>query len=223
MADRVFSSPNMGEQDVSILGLEPLQPIPSDIRHISSSLTSSMMRPFQKSSETLHSLYEKSIDPILTREALPMRRFGDLDHLSPWIPIASRHWWSNRRNMLIIQQSLAFVVFGLNVGWTSWAYANYKTSGGTGTLYIGDCTTVKRINQWSHLAINILSTLLLGSSNYCMQLLVAPTREEVKKAHEQSVWLDIGTPSIKNLRWISKTSVFNWCSLGLSSAFLHLL
>ena len=125
--------------------------------------------------------------------------------------------------MLIIQQTLAAVVFGLNVGWTSWASTTYKTSGGIGTLYIGDCSTVKTLNLWLHLAINILSTLLLGSSNYFMQLLVAPTRDEVDKAHRESTWLDIGTPSVRNLRWISKESVLTWCSLGLSSAILHLL
>lgn len=181
-----------------------------------------MMRTIQNSSENLHRLYINFTDPFSTREALPTRRFGHLDHLSSWIPIASRHWWSNRKNMLIIQQTLAAMVFGLNVGLASWANAKYQ-SGGIGTLYMGDCTTVKRINQWSHLAINILSTLLLGSSNYCMQLLVAPTRFEVQEAHRKSVWLDIGTPSVKNLQWISWKSVLTWCSLGLSSAFLHLL
>lgn len=181
------------------------------------------MRTFQNSSEILHSFYKKPTDCFLTREALPTRRFGHLDHLSPWIPIPSRHWWSSRKSMLIIQQTLAAMVLGLNVVLASWANAKYQTSGGIGTLYMGDCTTVKRINQWSHLAINILSTLLLGSSNYCMQLLVAPTRFEVQEAHRKSVWLDIGTPSVKNLRWISWKSVLTWCSLGLSSAFLHLL
>ena len=183
----------------------------------------SLMRILQKSSEILHSFPKQSTDPFLTREALPTRRFGHLSHLGPWIPIASRHWWSSRKNMLIIQQTLAAMVFSLNVGLTSWASAKHKTSGGIGTLHMGDCATVKRINLWSHLAINILSTLLLGSSNYCMQLLVAPTRFEVQEAHTNSVWLDIGIPSVKNLRWVSWKSVLTWCSLGLSSAFLHLL
>ena len=38
MADRMFSSPNMGEQDPLLFELEHLRSIPSNIRHISSSL-----------------------------------------------------------------------------------------------------------------------------------------------------------------------------------------
>ena len=122
-----------------------------------------------------------------------------------------------------MQQTVAAVVFEVNLGWTIWAKRHYRTLDGIGTIYLGNCTTIKRINLWLHLLINVLSTLLLGSSNYCMQLLVAPTHSEVQKAHKKSFWLDIGAPSVKNLRWIARRSVFVWCCLAFSSAFLHLL
>ncbi|RJE19194.1 hypothetical protein PHISCL_08471 [Aspergillus sclerotialis] len=47
--------------------------------------------------------------------------------------------------------------------------------------------------------INILSTIMLGASNYCMQLLAAPSRTEVDEAHEKRTWRTIGIPDIAHL------------------------
>ena len=76
-----------------------------------------------------------------------------------------------------------------------------------------------------HLGINIVSTLLLGASNYCAQLLVAPTRSEVDRAHEKKDWLDIGVPSFRNLwkRRIARKRKATWTLLMISSVFLHLI
>jgi hypothetical protein len=52
-------------------------------------------------------------------------------------------------------------------------------------LFDGDCDHAQRINSALHIVINILSTVLLSSSNYCMQCLSAPTRKEVDAAHAQ--------------------------------------
>jgi hypothetical protein len=82
---------------------------------------------------------------------------------------------------------------------------------------------VSKMNTYLHLAINLLSTILLSSSNYCMQCLSAPTRKEVDAAHAKGVWLDIGVPSIRNLKHIDRTRVLLWGLLGLSSLPLHLL
>ena len=74
-----------------------------------------------------------------------------------------------------------------------------------------------------HVAINVLSTLLLGASNYSMQCLSSPTRREVDKAHSQGIWLDIGVPSVRNLRKLSTTRIVLWWLLAISSIPLHLL
>ena len=74
-----------------------------------------------------------------------------------------------------------------------------------------------------HLAINILSTLLLGASNYSMQCLSSPTRSDIDKAHSQGIWLDIGVPSVRNLRRLSTTRIVLWWLLAISSIPLHLL
>ena len=73
-----------------------------------------------------------------------------------------------------------------------------------------------------HLAINILSTLLLGASNFCMQVLCAPTREEIDAAHTRRNWLSIGVPSLKNLFHIDRKKSALWLVLGLSLVPLHL-
>jgi hypothetical protein len=90
-------------------------------------------------------------------------------------------------------------------------------------LYEGDCKRVKMIGLGSHIGINILSTLLLGASNLCMQLLVAPTREEIDAAHRKKIWLDIGIPSWKNIRNIEPSRRWLFSFLMLSSVFLHFM
>lgn len=56
-----------------------------------------------------------------------------------------------------------------------------------------------------------------------MQLLVSPTRREVDQAHSNKSWVDIGVPSVRNLRFISFKRVVLWSLLALSSIPLHLL
>ena len=56
-----------------------------------------------------------------------------------------------------------------------------------------------------------------------MQCLVAPSRKEVDIAHSKGIGLDIGVPSVRNLRHISRCRVFLWLALGLSTLPLHLL
>ncbi|KAL0261300.1 hypothetical protein SLS55_004997 [Diplodia seriata] len=90
-------------------------------------------------------------------------------------------------------------------------------------LLIGDCKEVKRLGVWIHLAINVLSSLVLGGSNYCLQCLSAPTREEVDKAHAEGTWLHIGVPNIRNLLRSRKRKACIWAVLGLSSIPFHLL
>lgn len=90
-------------------------------------------------------------------------------------------------------------------------------------VYRGNCDTVKEIDLWAHLAINALSTLLLGGSNYCMQCLCAPTRADVDRMHQKRRFLDIGVPSFRNLRAIPRHKSVLWWILALSSIPLHLL
>jgi hypothetical protein len=90
-------------------------------------------------------------------------------------------------------------------------------------MYEGSCPWVKNVDTTIHVFINALSTLLLGASNLCMQVLAAPTRKEVDKEHSNHRWLDIGVPSWRNLRNVSRVRQGMWWCLGLSSIPLHFM
>ena len=123
----------------------------------------------------------------------------------------------------MISAACTGTVFLLNVVLTIWAVQTFGVKNGYGTLIAGDCSKTKRVSTWTHLVINVFSTLLLGASNYCMQILTAPTRSEIDRAHAKGWWLDIGVLSIRNLHWISGKRVCIWICLALSSLPLHLL
>lgn len=111
----------------------------------------------------------------------------------------------------------------VNLTLTIWASRHYGVQDGLGTIREGSCSETKNLAMWIHLGINVLSTLLLGASNYTMQCLASPTREDINRAHGQSVWLDIGTPSIRNLLRISRSRISLWWLVAISSVPLHLM
>ena len=118
---------------------------------------------------------------------------------------------------------VAAIVLVINLIFTIWAVAKSGVQDGLGTLQDGSCKRTMSLTNWIHIAINVLSTLLLGASNYSMQCLSAPTRGEVDKAHSQGIWLDIGVPSVRNLRRLSTPRIVLWWLLATSSIPLHLL
>ena len=94
---------------------------------------------------------------------------------------------------------------------------------GVADLAKGYSYSISAINAAYHIIINILSTLLLGASNYSMQVLSSPSRSDVDKAHDRGTWLDIGVLSFRNLRCIGRRRVWLWLLLAASSIPLHLL
>lgn len=117
----------------------------------------------------------------------------------------------------------ALVALVANLAVLSWTKNHYTLEDGIATVFTGSCETSSRVILLSHLGINILSTMLLAAGNNCMQVLVAPTRAEVDRAHAAGKWLDIGPHSLRNLGSISFFRSFIWVVLILSSAPLHLL
>ncbi|KAK5070204.1 hypothetical protein LTR51_007901 [Lithohypha guttulata] len=77
--------------------------------------------------------------------------------------------------------------------------------------------------MWAHIGINAISTLLLSASNYAMQCFAAPTRADIDRAHQVGKWLDIGVPSLRNLRHIPRRKTLLWWMLALSSLPIYLL
>ncbi|KAM0425290.1 hypothetical protein ACHAPT_009346 [Fusarium lateritium] len=90
-------------------------------------------------------------------------------------------------------------------------------------IYTGKCDTTSRTNLWLHLAINIVATGILGSSNFFMQVLVAPTRQEIDQAHATGQWVEVGVHSIRNFRFLAGRKVILWFLFSLSSVPLHLI
>ncbi|KXX74328.1 hypothetical protein MMYC01_209950 [Madurella mycetomatis] len=120
----------------------------------------------------------------------------------------------------------SFVSFIANLAFTVWAVTRPGSNIQDGVGILSDqysCSAAKNINTGVHVAINAISTILLGGSNYCMQFLSAPTREQIDKAHRKSRWVDIGVPSLRNLfSAVSWGNAIIWVLLSLSSLPLHL-
>ena len=118
----------------------------------------------------------------------------------------------------------ALVLLVINVALLIWIRSSHIISdSGLATIFEGDCGKKTSISLWFHLFINACSTLLLSASNNAMQCLSAPTRSNVDRAHARGSWLDIGIPSMRNLRIVEWKRVLLWAILGLSSLPLHLL
>jgi hypothetical protein len=114
-------------------------------------------------------------------------------------------------------------ILAVNVGWMLYAKAKYGIVHGYGTIQQGDCESVKRTNTYLHLAINILSTLLLTGSNAFMAAYSGPTRKEIDQAHARRRWLHVGSMSLRNMRSIMKRKSLVVLVLALSSVPFHLL
>lgn len=151
--------------------------------------------------------------------------------LSQWFPQMNeqeesgkwRIWSSRRSQALMLQISLILVVLVSNLSLTAVATKQYGSQDGVGLIYEGDCTTVASFNLWLHLLINLLSTGMLSASNFCMQLQAAPTRDDIDRAHEQGQWVDIGVPSLRNLRYTSTWRRLTWVFLAVTSLPIHFL
>ncbi|KAF6843763.1 hypothetical protein CMUS01_01773 [Colletotrichum musicola] len=108
------------------------------------------------------------------------------------------------------------------------AVAVSKTNGNfrqAWTFYTAVCSdsSTSQIDTLLHLLINIVSTIVLASSNFFMQVLNAPSRREVDTAHARGIWLDIGVPSWRNAFYLSRFKLAAWISLFLTSIPIHLL
>lgn len=88
---------------------------------------------------------------------------------------------------------------------------------GFGTMYHGSCARVKNLSTYLLIPLNALGTITLSSSNYVMQILNAPDRQEIEKAHQSVSFLNIGISSPSNLRHVSRLKRTLYCLLALST------
>lgn len=115
----------------------------------------------------------------------------------------------------------ALLVFAINLACAIWATINGV--GGIAVLADTSCSRVKLANTLIHLAINVLSSVLLAGSNFSMQCLMGPTRAMVDGAHAKGSWLEIGVPSLRNFHNLVRRDKVVWVMLAVSSLPLHLL
>lgn len=90
-------------------------------------------------------------------------------------------------------------------------------------IYEGSCTLTKRWSTALHLIINILSTCMLAMSTYCMQVLVAPTRQDIDEHHARKRWLDIGYISWRNILVLDKYRLVLLMILAITAIPFHLM
>lgn len=174
-------------------------------------------------SRSLGKVKEEPLPKVLDdfiKDTVPAGRIHDT-------PTASRSKSWKQRNLegwragATASCAMALAVFIINFSITCWVVSNHPLVGRVGTLYSGSCAKARSTNTWLQLIINILSSTLLGASNYCMQCLSSPTREEIDKAHARGQWLDVGIPSLRNIKGIKWRRKLLWFFLVLSALPLH--
>ncbi|KIW91537.1 uncharacterized protein Z519_07503 [Cladophialophora bantiana CBS 173.52] len=91
-----------------------------------------------------------------------------------------------------------------------------------GILTSGSGTKVAWIGTIYHILINVFSTALLSASNYCMQVVTGPTRDQADAAHVGGGFVDIGVLSLHNLQDVGVLRQTLFGTLAISSPPLHL-
>jgi hypothetical protein len=124
--------------------------------------------------------------------------------------------------LLSLLGATSVFIFNLVITLRVWKDPKYPIEGSIGTLFEGNCANARKLDAGIHFLVNFLSTLLLGASNYCMQVLNAPSRQELVRSHAQRYWLHIGVPGLRNLMHIGRDRAIIWILLFLSSVPLHL-
>lgn len=73
-----------------------------------------------------------------------------------------------------------------------WAVVTNGHRATTGLIYEGGCDTVRKLEVWLLLPLNIAATILISTSNYVMQVMSAPDREEIDQAHRFAKPIAVG-------------------------------
>ncbi|KAI2467389.1 hypothetical protein F4781DRAFT_423354 [Annulohypoxylon bovei var. microspora] len=144
-----------------------------------------------------------------------------MDFLNVWSgDVPSTGWRQAAKVNSIVLAAMSVTLLGFLIAVTS-KVGLYKAL----FFYDGDCDggNVSKLNMVLHLLINVVSTLVVTSSNFFMQVLNSPSREEVNAAHFQGSWMGIGVPSVRNAFKVSRFKTWCWICLLLSSIPIHLL
>ncbi|TRX93347.1 hypothetical protein FHL15_005622 [Xylaria flabelliformis] len=118
--------------------------------------------------------------------------------------------------------SILSIVLTVGLLVTLAVFSKLSDFGSSHVLFEGSCDSASSMSTGIQFAINVISTTILASSNFFMQVIVAPTRQDVDKAHGKRKSLEIGVLSLSNLSSIPGVKVALFLILGLSSIPVHL-
>ena len=135
--------------------------------------------------------------------------------------------WPGWRVPILYGTILTFVVLLINAGILIGAAAAKKSSSivtaDALVLYAGSCQTSERLSIAVHLFINIFSTMIFMTSTACIQVILAPSREDVDECHMKGHWLHLGVINYRNFFRIPQKRGWLAGLLVVSSLLLHLL
>ncbi|KAK3377448.1 hypothetical protein B0H63DRAFT_451333 [Podospora didyma] len=137
---------------------------------------------------------------------------------------SSSKWLSSTgwRRTAVINTILIGLLSLLLLGLLMWSSIK---AGGIEKVHIffeGYCASSRQRNFAVHFLLNSLSTGIIASSNFFMQVLNSPSRIEADKAHEKEKYVEIGVPSIKNFPHVARLKTMLWVGFCLSSVPIHL-
>ncbi|RAR12289.1 hypothetical protein DDE83_004177 [Stemphylium lycopersici] len=153
-------------------------------------------------------MFSKKPDASSSRLSIGWRRTGIINLVSIWL--------------------LSIVILTL-LSVSASNFRKHDTEGdvpapGLSVIYRGSCSHSSNVDISVHILINAIGTLIIASSNFFMQILTAPTRKDIDRAHQRQKSLEIGVQSLHNLaqETASCTKGFFWMLLCLSSIPFHL-
>lgn len=104
--------------------------------------------------------------------------------------LASEGWRRTGTINVIIILSCGLTLLGCLLA-NIFVYPTQSLSQGR-NIFHGNCTRAAQLDTLLHLIINIFSTGVLASSNFFMQVVSAPSRQEINRAHRLLCALEIG-------------------------------
>ena len=114
-----------------------------------------------------------------------------------------RRHFSGWRGGVVFNSLVAVLVLGVELVLLIVVSIRTRMFAGDSAVWVGGCDRADRIGIGLRALVNIFGVALLAGANYAFQVLSSPTRREVDRAHGRKRWLDIGVPSVRNLRHIS--------------------
>ena len=161
-------------------------------------------------------LAERAVSYLLSSTYFRCRQI--LENLRSLITMTSR-WRIGTETCTITTLS----VFCLCITLLVWTVSVKRVGDGFATIYAGKCDFVASKTTQVQLIMNVLSSLVLGTSSYYMQTLTAPTRKDIDRTHARGQWLDVGSPSVRNLIFLGPTKRLHWVLLLVGCIPLHIL